>query len=47
MKHVSSVGNWYLLMVVNGASMFLSAFPLESKDAVDVARKRLEHMLTF
>ena len=47
MKHVSSAGNRYMLVVVDGASRFLFAYPLESKDFVGVARKLLELLLTF
>ena len=47
MKQVSSAGNRYLLIVVDRASRFLFAYPLESKDSVGVARKFLELILTF
>ena len=47
MKQVSSAGNRYLLVVVDRASRFVFAYPLESKDSVGVARKLMELLLTF
>ena len=47
MKHVSSAGNRYLLVIVDRASRLLFAYPLESKDSVAVARKLLKLLLTF
>ena len=36
-----------MLVVVDRASRFVFAYPLESKDSVGVARKLLELLLTF
>ena len=44
MKKVSSAGRRYLLVVVDRASRFLFAYPLEFKGSVGVARKLLELM---
>ena len=46
-KQVSSAGNRDLLVVVDWASRFPFAYPLESKDFVRVARKLLELLLAF
>ena len=43
----SDAGNKVLLVVVDKASTFLFAFPLPTKEAIGVARKLLEVMLTF
>ena len=47
LKQDSQDRNRYLLIVVDGASKFLFPYPLPSKDAVGVSRKRLELFLTF
>ena len=47
MKQVSSTGTRHRLVVVDRASRFLFAYPLEPKDSVGVARKLLEMLLTF
>lgn len=47
MQQVSNAWNWYLLVVADRASKFVFAYPLEAKDYVGVARKRLELLLTF
>ena len=47
MKHVSNAGIRHLLVIVDRASTFLLACPLESTDNVAVARKLLELLLTF
>ena len=44
---VSATGNRYLLIVVDRASKFIFAYPLQSKGAVEVSRKLLDLMLTF
>ena len=43
----SDKGNRYLLVVVDRASEFLTAFPLPMKEAVGVNRKLLSLFLTF
>ena len=40
MKQVSSADNRYMLVVVDRASRFEFAYPLESKDSVGVARSQ-------
>ena len=47
MKVVSSTGNRYLLVVVDRASKFLSAFPLPTKESVGVIKKFFELILIF
>ena len=47
MKVTSDKGNRYLLVVVDRASKFLTAFPLPTKEAVGVSRKLLSLLLTF
>ncbi|CAB1114741.1 unnamed protein product [Ectocarpus sp. CCAP 1310/34] len=47
MKVTSEKGNRYLLVVVDRASKFLTAFPLPSKDALGVSSKLLELLLIF
>lgn len=46
-KQKSQDGNRHLLPVVGRTRKFLLAYPLASKDAVGVSRKRLEFLLTF
>ena len=43
----SETGNKHLLVVVDEASKFLFAYPLPNKTAENVAKKRLELLLTF
>ena len=47
MKQVSSAGNRHMLVVVDRASRFVVAYPLESNDSVRVARELLELLLSF
>eukprot|EP00752_Nemacystus_decipiens_P004057 g3715.t1 len=47
MKVTSAKGNRYLLVVVDRASKFLSAFPLPAKDAIGISRKLLDLLLVF
>ena len=47
MKVVPSTGNRYLLVVVDRATKFLSAFPLPTKESVGVSKKLLELILIF
>ena len=47
MKVTSDKGNRYLLVVVDRASKFVSAFPLPAKDAIGVSRKLLDLLLVF
>ena len=47
MTVTSDKGNRYLLVVVDRASKFLTAFPLPTKEAVGVSRKLLRLLLTF
>lgn len=47
MKRESNSGDRYLLVVANRARKFLFASPLASKEAVGVARKLLELLLTI
>lgn len=43
----SDNGNRYLLVVIDRASMFLTAFPLPSKKAIGESRKLLELLPVF
>ena len=47
MKVTSDKGNRYLLVMVDRASKFLTAFPLPTKEAVGVSRQLLSIVLTF
>ena len=47
MKVTSHKGNRYLLVVVDRATKFLSAFPLPTKEALGVSRKLFELLLLF
>ena len=47
MKVTSDQGNRYLLIVVDRAAKFLTAFPLPTEEAVGVSRKLLSLLLTF